>query len=246
MSSNPFQAFIELITFDKSVIALEQSIVQKQEDIQAVEKNIEQLDTQLEASKKKYLTAKKNVDQHELVMKELNQNESDYKKKLDGVTNQKEYKASTTELEAVQAKQQEQEVVLLGAWNSVEQAEKLHKQKEDEIKTQKAELEKQLKDATDALETARKELKGTEQERASKTVGVNPEWLEKYAAMRSRVANPVVPVQNGMCTACFLSIPSQMMADLRHNKLLQCKQCYRFLYLEEPKSQAESEIKPAE
>lgn len=246
MTLNPFQAFIDLITFDKSVIALEQSIEQKQADIQAVEKNIEQLDAQLEASKQKYTSAKKNVDAHELVMKEFNQAESDYKKKLDTVQNQKEYKAVTTELEAVQAKQQEQEVVLLGAWNTFEQAEKLHKQKEDEINTQKAELEKQLKDATDALEAARKELAGTEQERASKTAGVNPEWLEKYAAMRARVSNPVVPVQSGMCTACFLSLPAQMIADLRHNKLLQCKQCYRFLYLEEPKPEAESEIKPAE
>ena len=246
MSSNPFQAFIDLITFDKSVLELERSIKEKQATIATIEQSIAAIDKKLEASKASYTQARKSVDQQELIMKEFNQTESDYKKKLDGVQNQKEYKAITTELETVQAKQQEQEVVLLGAWNTVEQVQKAHKVKEQEFKSQQAELQIQLKEQTDTLEAERKDLSTKEQERNKKTTGVNAEWLEKYGAMRSRVSNPVVPVENAVCTACFLSIPSQMMADLRHNKMLQCKQCFRFLYLEKAETQPETETKHAE
>lgn len=62
--------------------------------------------------------------------------------------------------------------------------------------------------------------------------GVPEEWLERYAMMRSRVSDPVVPVKDGLCSACFHQILAQDMILLRRNKLLQCKECYRFLYLE--------------
>lgn len=71
------------------------------------------------------------------------------------------------------------------------------------------------------------------QDRQSKEQAVPAEWLEKYATMRARVTDPVVPVINGDCSACFYQVSTQDMQQLRHRKLLQCKDCFRLLYLPE-------------
>jgi uncharacterized protein len=233
MTSSPFQRFIDLINFDKSLISLEQSIDDLHGKMKAIHDSITVLEKSLIESKNSYTTARKNVDEQELHMKELNEAESVCKKKLDAVTNQKEYKALSTELEAIQAKQQDQEVTLLTAWNAVEQAEKIYMQKEQEIQEEKATLKSQHDQLLQQIEDLEKKLDTQQHEREKKIALVHPEWLEKYAAMRSRVANPVVPMLNGMCSGCFLSLPPQIMADLRHKKMLQCNQCYRFLYIPE-------------
>ncbi len=76
-----------------------------------------------------------------------------------------------------------------------------------------------------------KTIKDRLQERAALEKNVPAEWLEKYASMRSRVPDPVVPVINGHCSACVYKVSDQDMLMLSRNKLLQCKDCYRFLYL---------------
>ena len=51
--------------------------------------------------------------------------------------------------------------------------------------------------------------------------------------MQSRVTDPVVPVQQGSCSACFYDITEQRLVALRRHALLQCEGCYRFLYMPE-------------
>ena len=233
MSKTPFQAFIELISLDQEIGELERKQEELQKDAVAIDQQITEVDQELGQYKTAWTQARKHVDVQELAMKELNEAESTYKKRLDMAQNQKEYKAITTELETVQKKQQEHEVTLLGAWNKVEQAEKAHKEHEQTHEQKRAELVAKLAEQEAAIKDFAAQTAQKEQERPEKTKAVAPEWLEKYAAMRSRVTNPVVPVQADSCTACFYSIPAQMMAELRRKKLLQCNQCYRFLYLEE-------------
>jgi predicted nucleic acid-binding Zn-ribbon protein len=45
------------------------------------------------------------------------------------------------------------------------------------------------------------------------------------------VADPIVPVFDGSCSACFYAMTGQDMQELYKNKLLQCRGCYRFVYL---------------
>ncbi|MEX0672013.1 MAG: hypothetical protein WD068_01525 [Candidatus Babeliales bacterium] len=238
MTANPFQSFIDLITFDTSIRVLEDVYKKNKDHVAALQNSIDQINTQADHAKQAYRQMRKQVDEQELIMKELNQHESDCKKKLEVVQNQKEYKAIMSELETIQAQQQNQEVTLLSGWNTVEQAEKVYQHKAHEMNAQRTELEQQFNEKSQLLEQSRQEFEQHEEQRKEKLVGVNKEWLEQYTAMRSRVANPVVPVRDGMCTACYLSMPAQTLADLRRHKLLQCRQCFRFLYLEETPSES--------
>ena len=66
---------------------------------------------------------------------------------------------------------------------------------------------------------------------------------EKYAVMRAKVTDPVVPVIDGSCSACFYKISPQDMQLLARRKLVQCKDCFRLLYLVEAQKQKSVESK---
>lgn len=117
-----------------------------------------------------------------------------------------------------------------------EKIEKEHKKKLEEIHVLRQEVQRKI-------DVFQQELISKEQARDDKEKCVPDEWLEKYSMMRMRVADPVVPVLNTSCSACFYTVTEQGMQQLSRNQLLQCKECYRFLYLEQ---KDENEVKKTE
>ena len=69
--------------------------------------------------------------------------------------------------------------------------------------------------------------------RQLKEKDIPAELMEPYNAMRAQVPDAVVPVQDFCCGACFYQISQSDYLALQKQKLLQCKNCYRFLYLPE-------------
>ena len=240
MNESPFRTFIELISFDRIIVKLEA-------DLSTLEKEMRELKQQervalesLEATKNVLNGAQKKVDTTEQDMKALDQKETEKKYRLENVTNHKEYQSIKSEIDILKEKQHQLEKDLLQAWNVLESAKKTYEQKQEEITQKTTQLHAAL---------AEKEVKKTEllasiaelvKQRPEKEKSVPTEWVEKYAAMRSQVADPVVPVVNGNCTACYYKVPEQDLIMLRRNKLLQCKDCYRFLYIETPDQKIES------
>ncbi len=66
-----------------------------------------------------------------------------------------------------------------------------------------------------------------------KETGVPNEWLEKYSHMRLRVIDPVVPVMFGGWSACSYAVTEQELVRLKRKALIQCKGCFRLLYMQE-------------
>ena len=71
------------------------------------------------------------------------------------------------------------------------------------------------------------------EQRKQKEGLVPHEWLEKYEMMRSRVADPVVQVTQNSCGACYQMLTNQDLVRARHGALMQCKKCFRLLYIPE-------------
>ena len=67
--------------------------------------------------------------------------------------------------------------------------------------------------------------------RAVKEEGIPEEWIEKYERMRNSVPDPVASIEDQVCKACFYTATNQEIELLKRKKLLQCKGCYRFLYI---------------
>ncbi len=236
MNTYPFQIFIDLITFDQGIQVIEK-------DIQALKQKIAELNHQeqlltesLEKAKQRVQASRKEVDTQELIMKESDQLVAEKQKQLDAITNHKEYKGLQTEIQHLQGQQHEHEELLMNVWNQLEAVQKEY-DKQQEASNQKVEaLHITIQETTKKITALQEELDKRNNERLAKEQNVPQEWLEKYSLMRARVANPVVPVDRGVCSACFYIVSEQDLIQLKRRQLLQCKECYRLLYIEEVKT----------
>ncbi len=173
-------------------------------------------------------------------MKVLDQQEKEKKGRLDTVANHKEYQSIKTEIDQLKKEQHELEEQLMSVWNQLENAKKeldsansLCQQQDEKIHQEIAQIEQQIGQIT-----AQQNEKL--QERNQKEQSVPAEWMQKYAVMRAHVTDPVVPVVNESCTACFYKVSAQDMQELKRRKLVQCKDCYRLLYLQEVQQPAQN------
>ncbi len=232
MSELPFQKFIDLVAFDQATNKLENELKQFEQSVHQSTTQINQIISDVALVKQKLAASKKNVDAKEHEMKELDEKQKEKQRILDRVVNQRECQSIYQEIEVLKKTQHDYEEELLSAWHLFEVA-----QKEFAIKKQDSEksiqgLEDKLLLYAQQQEVIKQSLEEQQKQRAAKEVGIPEEWLEKYTMMSRTVKNPVVPVVNGACSACFYNLPLPDMGRLRKHAMLQCKDCYRFLYME--------------
>ena len=92
-------------------------------------------------------------------------------------------------------------------------------------------MKKAISENKQKIESLQSNLTAYEQKRPEKEKIVPEGWLEKYTIMKARVPDPVVPITEGACSTCFYALTNQDVIRARKGCLLQCKGCYRLLYL---------------
>lgn len=241
VNEHPFQAFIDLITLDQEIAQIEQSLLKIDHEIAAFIKLENEAQSYLDAQKKKVHDARKIVDRQELELRTLDTQEKQKKERLDNVTDHKQYQSIKTEIDALKLKQHTNEDLLMQAWNVLETAQKEYDTIEKDQPQKIAAFQQSIEQKNNEITTLELQLEQKNAERADKEKPVPAEWLEKYAVMRARVSDPVVPVQRGACSACFFTLTEQDLMSVRRRKLLQCKSCYRLLYSQELEKESASD-----
>lgn len=231
MKSVEFQKFIDLVTFDQSLVKIERDIAKSQEVQQSLLSDIERLQADFDDIKTAQHQARKAVDDKELSMKILDVKEAELKNKLASISNQKEYKSLEKETLAVNAQRIEQEQQLLTLWNKLDGLAKTYEFKQKLYEEQTAQFQAQVEQNKNEVEDLRQQLALLHTQRVEKQQNIPQEWLDMYVNMKGRVSNPVVPIVGDACDACFYSVTPKDLQALRQNKMLQCKECYRMLYI---------------
>ena len=233
MSDRPFLRFIDLVSIDQKIHSLEEKQNSLDKSIDAINKQRSEYAFFTEEQHNKIMQLKKNVDLQELEMKVLDEKEREKKKFFDTIADYKEYQAAKNEVEAIQRLQINQEKVVLEAWNQLENAQaSLEKRSRENINVSE-QLDENLVKLVQEKEMIAGELSDLSIKRDSYMVGIPQEWLEKYNLMGQRVSNPVVPIEQQSCSGCYQQIIAQDLVRARHGALLQCKKCFRLLYLPE-------------
>ena len=231
MKSIEFQTFIDLVTFDQSLVKTERDIAKSQEIQTSLLNDIERLEQDFADVKSAQHQARKAVDEKELSMKILDVKEADLKNKLASISNQKEYKSLEKETLAVNAQRMEQEQKLLALWNKLDGFNKTYEFKHKLYEEQLAQFNVQVANIVDEIAQFQTQLQALTVQRVEKLKNIPEEWLSMYVNMQGRVCNPVVSIVNDACDACFYSVTAKDLQMLRQNKLVQCKGCYRLLYI---------------
>lgn len=231
MERDPFKLFIDLVTFDQEILNANKEIDTLKGNLSLLENEALSFDTKLQMLKNILLTAKKDVNEKELRMKELDEKEKETKHKLDSISNQKEYLLLKKELEKIQHTQHSLEPDLVNSWNKLENATAEYETKSKVVEEKIKATEIQIKEKRDLLDSTFKKIEDLYKDRPSKELNLPTEWLEKYNVMHCRVTNPVVEVVNNSCMACFFNVTNQDIINLNKKKLIQCKGCFRLLYI---------------
>ena len=120
--------------------------------------------------------------------------------------------------------------MLLAAWSTFEQAQKLFEAKESAYKEKRAALQHEVDVQEEKKQALLTSLVDHEELRKTYSVDLPAEWLEKYNRMRNVVPNPVVALVAGTCGGCSYMLTQQIIMALEQNKLIQCSGCYRLMY----------------
>ncbi len=230
MNDQLLRTFIALVTFDSKVRLLydeRENLLNVQKSL-VEQKNI--LFKHLEELKLLLNEYQKNVNAQELSMKMLDQREVELKHRLDNVTGVKEYSSLKNEINAVHDQQQACEQSLIEAWEKLDYIQKKYTSEQALSDAKGLELDKQQRDIANKIQDLECSIDEHERLRKSYLEVVPADLLNNYEHMRGQVKNPVVPVENNSCSACFYLVPGQDLAFLKKGKLIPCKSCYRILY----------------
>ncbi|MBT4855787.1 hypothetical protein HOM50_02355 [bacterium] len=229
-NSKQLQSLVDLVKFDQKFFETDTAIKSEQKAIADIQNNIKALDDKLNINKEQLEQAQQGVKRHELDMKELDEKEKVKSKQLEQVETDKEYKSIKKEIDYLKLQQHELESVLVSSWNKVEHKQKSFAQLEGEINEQKQGLETTLQEHQAKLAEVEKVVEELAHERRPQEEGIPQEWLEKYNMIRAQDTHPISYVDQDTCSSCFYPLTAQDLLSLKQNKLIQCRECYRFLF----------------
>jgi len=146
---------------------------------------------------------------------------------------QDEYTAAIREADAARKQISALETQILEQMESFEQAEAALKERADEIATLNSDREARLK-AFDEETTSQSELLAKQRvEREQVFANLPPAMSNMYARIKARIRDgiAVAEARNRSCTACFMSLRPQVMAEIRRGEeVITCDNCGRILY----------------
>ncbi len=230
MNDQLLRNFIALVSFDTAVQGLEREAKSAEEKIKNLHEQKQSLNKTLDDEKNLVNKLRKEVDGLELRMKEFDSHEAEAKKKLEDVTNPKQYSALKAELDHVHNEQRALEIQIINAWDLLDSTQKKFNTNQDINKAKNLEIDESVQLLEQQLATLNRDIAEKREQRKALESQVPEDLMRNYKQMRGRVSNPVVPVQFDSCSACFYSIPVQDLALLRQGLLIPCKSCYRILY----------------
>ncbi len=115
-------------------------------------------------------------------------------------------------------------VSTLNEFESTKQSGVLAKKKYNESM---ARYDKFASDKTQKIETIRAELNKLEKL-------IDPKMLERYKVMRKEHKFPIfVPLVNNACGVCAMQLPNARLDLLKKNRVLECENCHRMIYLQD-------------
>lgn len=148
-------------------------------------------------------------------------------------TNEKEYTAAIREADAARKHASQLETQILEQMELVESAEKRMAELEPEVAKLRAERDEQIIAFESSVKREGERVEECKREREQllselpKPMGA----LFNRISTRIRDGVAVAEAKNGSCTACFMSLRPQVMADIRRgDEIIICDNCNRILY----------------
>jgi uncharacterized protein len=154
---------------------------------------------------------------------------------LMAATNEKEYTAAIREQDAARKHLSQLETQILEQMEASDGADKRMAELEPEVAKLRAGRDEQLVAFEREVASQQAELERCRRERERLLSELPKPMSALYNRISARIRDGVAVAQarNGSCTACFMSLRPQIMADVRRGEeIITCDNCSRILYYE--------------
>jgi uncharacterized protein len=223
---------VKLQELELAIKQFEVAVAAKPHELDPLKRALDDACASAITHRKELETLDKQRRQLEAAVSEEQSNLQKAQRKLIEVKTNKEYSAMLAEIEAFKQK-------IAGYEDAV-----LHNMELTELRKQELqECERQVKDAEQALAEGRQRnelelavlqetLAGRRQTREEAAQQLERPVIDLYTRLlTSRKGLAVVGIKNATCQGCFLSLPPQLIQEVRRNdRVLTCSHCQRILY----------------
>jgi predicted nucleic acid-binding Zn-ribbon protein len=147
--------------------------------------------------------------------------------------NAKVYEAAIRERDAAKKHISELETKVLEQMEAAESAEKQLAEREPEFARLRAEHEERLRAFEEQTRAQTEEVEERRRERERMFAALPPGVKSTYQRIVARIRDGVAlaEARNGSCSACFMALRPQAMAEIRRGEeIIQCENCNRILY----------------
>jgi predicted nucleic acid-binding Zn-ribbon protein len=146
---------------------------------------------------------------------------------------QDEYTAAIREADAARKQISTLETQILETMEALEQTEGALKERVDEIASLNSDREARLKLFDDETRSQSEQLTAARAEREKVSSALPKAMSSLYSRISARIRDgvAVAEARNRSCTACFMSLRPQVMAEIRRGEeVITCDNCGRILY----------------
>jgi predicted nucleic acid-binding Zn-ribbon protein len=174
------------------------------------------------------------VDRKQLDLKSGEQKVVDLRVKLNAASSNREYQALLEQIAAAEMAGSVLQDEILEGLEKTDQLTTSAKDAEKNLAVGKQDLEKARRAVEDSAATIRADLSRLEAELAQAEQSLPGDIKNDYQRIvRSKGADSLASVDDGVCTGCGQQITLNMQNELKLSKLVFCKACGRLLYLPE-------------
>lgn len=222
--------------------------------LQNADTGIRRLQAELESTPQRRAEIEKEFDQRASEFKELEQKRDaarDARAQLDkdlaeqkaraekaerdlmSSNNSKSYEAAIREADAARKQISDLETKILEQMETADAAEKSLAERESEFSRMRTELDEQLKEFEAKTRSQSEEIEVLRREREHLFAALPPSVKGTYQRIVSRIRDgvAVAEARNGSCSACFIALRPQVMAQIRRgDEMIICDNCNRILY----------------
>lgn len=188
-------------------------------------------------AKEQVQTAQKTIKSMELEVEGIRTKMQDFLSKSAMIKNNDEYRAALHQIETCKQHIAEFEDRQLTAMEELDQAKRVQDAENKKLAAARERVTGVVKDLDTRLDVSQQELEKAKQERAGLVTGIPEEALRRYDRIRTtRLSNDVrtlVPIRNGACDACHMSVTAQIRVNANKAQVAACPNCGRLLYIEE-------------
>lgn len=228
---NPIDQLLKLQEYDTA-------IREGEKEVRDIPARKQQETSRLDSFKKRVDDAQKQLKANEASLK---QQELEVKSRQEKITklrqqqlelkSNKEFKAVETEVEVIQHDIAQIEDKQLALMDQMEASRKSLVGENISLKEQEIIVQKDIKLLDDRLADLQGRLAKVKEERAIAAKDIPSEFLKPYERVLGHKDLALVPLENGVCGGCHMTLPPSVLHDTRKRlALVSCGYCGRLLY----------------